>query len=331
MSDWRELYDKKKRPGIGELSAFLPPDVTELFREFANHMSRVCGIGCAPAVHTVTHGWVFRFGRYNLFMLTVRISDGAFCVDHLRVSDRITLMEAIAYAEALHAGGYRDKLAAYAAEKVALQAATAKKRVEREQKEIGEMAGSIDKANFNRFSWSPKVPRAKLARLYESDARMLPDEELADDIGFTLYARCLQGRDERLLHEKGKLSCHGCGAVLQGKRGLMECACGRQYLFRDCARSFRANNMPSGAASHIFGAFIDDWPRATRYAEKMRLIDGLIHEFHINLRSGVKGRFVGINLIEGTKKQIADLILSLAGSEWNQDTKATFESNLKRA
>jgi hypothetical protein len=44
----------------------------------------------------------------------------------------------------------------------------------------------------------------------------------------------------------------------------------------------------------------------------MRLIDELIHEFHINLVSGIKGRFVGINLIEGSKKQIVDLILTLA-------------------
>jgi hypothetical protein len=41
-------------------------------------------------------------------------------------------------------------------------------------------------------------------------------------------------------------------------------------------------------------------------------IDRLIHEFHINLNSGVKGRFVAINLIQGTKKQIGDLIISLA-------------------
>ncbi len=44
----------------------------------------------------------------------------------------------------------------------------------------------------------------------------------------------------------------------------------------------------------------------------MRLVDGLIHEFHINLNSGVKGRFVSINLIEGSKKQIGELIIGLA-------------------
>ncbi|MDR2590956.1 MAG: hypothetical protein LBC71_08250, partial [Oscillospiraceae bacterium] len=58
--------------------------------------------------------------------------------------------------------------------------------------------------------------------------------------------------------------------------------------------------------------FIEDWSKAKGYIEKMLLIDRLIHEFHINLNSGVKGRFVAINLIQGTKKQIGDLIISLA-------------------
>jgi len=109
-----------------------------------------------------------------------------------------------------------------------------------------------------------------------------------------------------------KMKCHNCGNILSGKKGLIECGCGGQYLFRDYMRSFRANNMPTGAASHIFNRFIDNWPKARVYNDKMRLIDNLIHEFHINLASGVKGRFVGINLIEGTKRQIGELILSLA-------------------
>ena len=70
--------------------------------------------------------------------------------------------------------------------------------------------------------------------------------------------------------------------------------------------------MPTGGAAHIFNEFIDKWQRAATDSDKMRLIDWLIHEFHINLLSGTKGRFVGINLIQGTKSQIKDLIMNLA-------------------
>lgn len=34
MNGWKELYDKKKRPGINELSAYLPADVMVLFSEY---------------------------------------------------------------------------------------------------------------------------------------------------------------------------------------------------------------------------------------------------------------------------------------------------------
>jgi hypothetical protein len=46
----------------------------------------------------------------------------------------------------------------------------------------------------------------------------------------------------------------------------------------------------------------------------MRLIDGLIHAFHIAAISGKRGRPVGVNLIQGTKTQIIELIEELSGN-----------------
>ena len=37
---------------------------------------------------------------------------------------------------------------------------------------------------------SRRVPRHKIRRLYESDARGMLDEELLDDVGYGIYARC---------------------------------------------------------------------------------------------------------------------------------------------
>lgn len=44
----------------------------------------------------------------------------------------------------------------------------------------------------------------------------------------------------------------------------------------------------------------------------MMLIDWLIHQCQVTLMSGAKGKSVCENLIEGTRKQISDLILKLA-------------------
>lgn len=43
---------------------------------------------------------------------------------------------------------------------------------------------------MSKFVWAKKVPRELIRRLYESDAAAIPDEELADEVGWALYARC---------------------------------------------------------------------------------------------------------------------------------------------
>jgi len=318
MSDtnWKTLYGRGKhsRPGVNEVMAFLPKDVGMLYHKFSTYLSREFGVGCKPPTYTEAAGWVFTFGLYNINLLNrVTIEDGAFAVQGLRVHDENSYDEAIKLAASLY-GDYRER---FDREVVAIkekQKQNTKRRLEREKLEMETIIKTIDKSQLNKYRWSPKLSRQILIRLYKSDAQGFQDEELVDEVGFTLYARCLQGREEGKIKDSGKLKCHNCGDILQaaGKGLLLECTCGRLYIYRDYRRSFREENMPFGAAQAIFSAFVDDWERAKGYPVKMRLIDNLIHEFHMNLNSGVKGRFVGINLIEGTKKQIADVILNLA-------------------
>ena len=70
--------------------------------------------------------------------------------------------------------------------------------------------------------------------------------------------------------------------------------------------------MPGGRASPIFEKFMQKWLGCKTTKDKMLLIDWLVHECHVTLMSGEEGRSVCINLIEGTLKQIGDLITELA-------------------
>jgi predicted RNA-binding Zn-ribbon protein involved in translation (DUF1610 family) len=314
--NWKNLYAKGKqnRPGITEIMAFLPRGVGILFQEFSRHLSSEYDVGCKPPVYTEKDGWVYAFGRYDVHLLNhVTMEDGGFSVQGFLVSDETSLRKALALSASFY-DDYRERFGRIVAIKKEKQKQGNQRRIAREKSQMEALSGMIDKERFNRYRWSPKISRQLLKKLYDSDAKGLADDELVDEVGYTLYARCLQGRDEGLLKNSGKLKCHNCGEILAAKsrEALMECSCGQQYIFRDYMRSFREENMPSGAATAIFNAFIENWQHAKGYAEKMRLIDGLIHEFHINLNSGVKGRFVGINLIEGSKKQIGDLTLELA-------------------
>jgi hypothetical protein len=77
-------------------------------------------------------------------------------------------------------------------------------------------------------------------------------------------------------------------------------------------RSFNKNSMPSRSATPFFNDFINKWPLAKSYHEKMQLIDWVIHQCHLNMLSGVKRGFAGLNLIDGSKEEVRDLILILA-------------------
>jgi RNase P subunit RPR2 len=62
-------------------------------------------------------------------------------------------------------------------------------------------------------TWSPRVSKGKLKRLYESTCRGIWDEELIDDVGMTLYLRC---RDIVNIHQaqtERKLTCPRCQRV----------------------------------------------------------------------------------------------------------------------
>ena len=41
----------------------------------------------------------------------------------------------------------------------------------------------------NKITWANRLPRNLIRRLYESDARHIHDNELADEVGYGLYAR----------------------------------------------------------------------------------------------------------------------------------------------
>jgi hypothetical protein len=189
-----------------------------------------------------------------------------------------------------------------------------KRRVEREKLEMAQILESVDAEKLNAFKWCGKVSRNALLRLYKSEAMGLFDEELLDGIGLTFFTRCKQSKDTLPLLNKGQMICHNCGAILTatGSASVTSCECGFCYTYREYRRSFNANNMPAHRAQPIFDAFMDKWPKCRDVNGKMMVIDWLIHECHVTLMSGEKGRSVCMNLIEGTKKQIQDLISTLA-------------------
>jgi len=329
-TEWKEKYPKKIKPAYAELLDFFQPRIRALFIQFDREMNERFNARNKYHRYLPAQGWVYGYGRsYGCELLSVSVNKNCFNVLNIAVNNEDALNNALSAAQKLYDGGFEEHYAAVCEQKRGDQKERSKRRMAREKTETEQMALTepINPDKFNKFAWCKKVSRNDLNRLYQGEAAGMIDEALLDDIGLTFYTRCKQAKDVRGCMEKGQIICLHCGAVLTGGRVSrtgsvltksadnytpLNCACGYSYTYREYRRSCNAVNMPGGRAAPIFDRFIQKWPLCYDAASKMLLIDRLIHECHTTLMSGAKGRSAGVNLIEGTLKQVSELIIKLA-------------------
>ena len=67
--------------------------------------------------------------------------------------------------------------------------------------------------------WAPRVPRAAVRRLYETDALGIVDEVQIDAVGYALYARCRSILQVTAAHA-GRVVCPRCAAPVDRPRRL---------------------------------------------------------------------------------------------------------------
>jgi hypothetical protein len=173
--------------------------------------------------------------------------------------------------------------------------------------------------------WAAKLSRQKIKRLYEQDARGLYDEKLADDVGIGLYARC----DSMLLVTSANLGhplCIECRTEMPHsyqKEFISTCpACGWTITMGEYGASYKGQTLHGFGALPELKEYVEKYPLAKTYAEKMRLIDFLIHAFHGNL-SAEPSRPTATNVIEGSAGEVANLIFTLA---YGENSTASFEA-----
>jgi len=312
--NWIDLYDRKTKPPQNALLLFWDNSTYEMFSDFSNQIHNENGLNLSKAFFSNKYGWSYKFCKSSIDVINnVHILSDGFMINDIVVTDKSDAEKAVVYINSLFTPALIDNISQKIMQRNLKQRERSKRREEREKIEKDNFLHTIDPQKLNKFIWSPRISQGKIKRLYEADAKGICDDDLVDDVGFTLYARCLQGRDERILANEGKLKCHHCGKVnISPSNGRIVCSCGYAYIFREYMRSFNKNGMPSRSATPFFNEFIDKWAIAKTYSDKMKLIDFVIHECHLNMLSGVNRGFAGRNLIEGTDEQLRVLILSLA-------------------
>lgn len=314
MPSWIELYDKESKPPKNSLIMFWNSKTYEMFSNFSNRVHNEYGLDLTKTFYSNKFGWSYKLCKLSIDVVNnVRILSDGFMINDVVVRNEADISNAYSYINSLFTPELADKIEKKIIERNQKQRELSKRRTEREKNEKNNLLNSVEPQKLNKFNWSPRISQSKLKKLYATDAKGIYDDDLVDEVGFTLYARCLQGRDERILANEGKLKCHNCGKIsISPSNGLILCSCGYSYIFREYMRSFNRNGMPSRSATPFFNEFISMWSIAKTYFDKMKSIDYVIHECHLNMLSGVTRGFAGKNLIEGSGEQLRELILSLA-------------------
>ncbi len=186
-------------------------------------------------------------------------------------------------------------------------------------------------ADPEKFHWAGKVGRRDIQRLYESDAKGLLDEELLEKVMYTIHARVCDMFEVREAQQTGRVKCRSCGAPIPqpywmggvNRKNLLHCEkCGWQTTCGEFFKSYTGKDMLPGSRKELFQDFLERFPSARTPREKMLLLDWLIHEFHV--QAGVSSRLVAMNVIQGSRDQLIELISALASGEAGQAAKETW-------
>ena len=155
--------------------------------------------------------------------------------------------------------------------------------------------------------WAHRLTKLQIERLYQSCGQGLLDEELIDDVGFSLYSRCismLQVREAVL----GNPPCPSCGAtahVDEKPAPFARCAnCGWICPWDLYQKTYQHKALFAGGLEPFIREYVSKFPATHSYGERMVLIDTLIHRFHWESADVTDGRPGATSLIQGKMKDI---------------------------
>ena len=184
--------------------------------------------------------------------------------------------------------------------------------------------------------WAPRVKKHMIRRLYENDAKGIYDEDLINQVGYALRARC-QSFIEANQATAGRARCPSCEQTVRHKgrkEELLRCECGWELTWEAYFRAIQHKQL-SGAEPviHLFQEFVDRFPATRSEREKVLLIDRLLHGFHWHCKTNEPTRPAAINLIEGRLGDVMDFLDSLTYGEMStpgtQENKAEWDINIQ--
>lgn len=185
-----------------------------------------------------------------------------------------------------------------------------------------------------RIRWAPRLPPRLLERLYQADAGGLRDTELCEEVGVRLFARCRAF----VLVSEWEVECPACrGVFAVARQGRSLCpTTGCAFLTDPTAyrTSLQNHYVYPGRAMDAFRRFFRGYPKTKTYADKILMIDELIHAFHIDEATGTPVKSLASKLLEGNKNEAVQLLDRLSAVDastkerWRETVAGTIHGRL---
>jgi hypothetical protein len=173
---------------------------------------------------------------------------------------------------------------------------------------------------MNGVKWSPKIDPYKVVALYRKFMDGQADMADVDDVGIGLHLRV----KSILLVAEWRLVCPECGREFQvsSSEPATNCpgpGCSFSIPREKYLASWRHRDLWRGKALPAFEEYYARYPVARTIGEKMVLIDTLVHSFHFDLVENLPNRCAANNLMEGSLKQVVDILDRLSGIQPEND------------
>ena len=182
------------------------------------------------------------------------------------------------------------------------------------------------------ITWAPRVSLVRIRQLYTHEALGIADEELVDEVGSRLLARCQSIMEFTAAVRDRTVRCKRCSnqgvEMLLQRLGRMNdevirCpVCGWQIRWRVYVQEGKKTGgyLEAGNAGAAFQRYIDTYPRCQTKNAKILAIDQLIHDFHWILvpqqrDEAFVGKPAGVNLLQGSTTQVLELLDNLSYSQ----------------
>ncbi len=106
---------------------------------------------------------------------------------------------------------------------------------------------------------------------------------------------------------------HAANEAAHPPQVVLHCpVCGSEVTWGEYFRSFTGRHLRAGFAQEILEHFVRAMHMPHTSAEKMRLLDGLLHEFHKDLRDRHDTKSLAVCLLDGRSHDILELLDTLA-------------------